>query len=118
MNLNEKLNALLGKTGLEIEQDEYTGKKDQYIIYTYENERPGSFGDNSPTSDTAYVQIQLITPKNFNYFELKTKIRNLLEDADFLVLSTRSFLGSVYTGTEKIRQTVFEVSYTEMRMEE
>lgn len=119
MDLNEKLKELLGVTKLPVEQDEYTGKSSKYIIFVYEGERPAEHADNKVTADVAYLQIQLITPKDFNYFALKKKIRDLLEGADFLVTSIRSFLGDVYQGTNKTRQTVFEVSYTESRkMEE
>lgn len=115
MNLNELLIKLLGETGLEVEQDIYEGDSEKYIIFTYEDENPENFADNRATADTTYLQVQLITPKEFDYFELKKKIRDLLEEADFLVKSTRSFLGSVYVGTEKIRQTIFHVKYTEGR---
>lgn len=115
MNLNELLIKLLGETGLEVEQDIYEGESEKYVIFTYEDETTESFADNRVTADTAYLQVQLITPKEFDYFELKKKIRGLLEEADFLVTSTRSFLGSVYVGTEKIRQTIFHVKYTEGR---
>lgn len=109
---------LLSGTGLPVEQDEYDGKKDKYIVFIYEDESPTGYADNKPYADTVYLQVQLITPKNFNYFKLKKKIRNLLEGADFSVTSIRSFLGDVYIGTEKIRQTVFKVEYTEARQEE
>lgn len=115
MNLNELLISLLGETGLEVVQDLYDGESDKYIIFSYEDERPEFWGDNQIEADTAYLQIQLITPKGFDYFELKKKIRSLLEGADFIVTSTRSFLGSVYVGTEKKRQTIFQVEYTEGR---
>lgn len=118
MNLCERLISVLGEAGLPVEQDEYTGKEEKYIIFTFEDERPEAYADNRPAADTAYIQVQLITPKNFNYFDLKKKIRNLLEGADFLVASIRSFLGDVYMGTEKTRQTVFSVKYTEQRLEE
>lgn len=119
MDLNEKLKELLGVTGLPVEQDEYAGHSDKYIIFVYEDEGPAEHADNKVTADAAYMQIQLITPKDFNYFALKKEIRNLLEGADFLVTSIRSFLGDVYQGTNKTRQTVFEVTYTESRkMEE
>ena len=119
MELNEKLiNLLKNGTGLPVEQDEYDGKKDKYIVFIYEDERPIGHADNKPYADTVYMQIQLITPKSFNYLKLKKKIRNLLEGADFSVTSIRSFLGEVYVGTEKIRQTVFKVEYTETRQEE
>ena len=115
MNLNEKIISLLGSTGMPVEQDEYIGEEKKYIVFIYEDEEPAAYGDNKPSADTAYIQIQLITPKNFNYFELKDKIRDLLEEADFSVTSIRSRLGDVYFGTEKIRQTIFQVEYTEGR---
>lgn len=119
MDINQKLKDLLeGPTGLSVEQDEYTGIASKYIIFSYADERPEYFGDNLPTSDTVYLNIQLITPKEYNYLKLKHQIRNLLENADFIVTSIRSFLGDVYVGTEKQRQTVFEVKYTEQRQEE
>lgn len=118
MNLNDMIIELLETTGLSVCQDEYDGKEDKYIVFSYEDERPASHADNQVTADTAYIQIQLITPKDFNYFNLKRKIRNLLEGADFFVTSTRSSLGDVYQGTQKTRQTVFSVNYTEQRMEE
>ena len=118
MNLNKILKDIFRETGLPVEQDEYTGKSEKYIIFVYEDERPETHADNEVTSDTAYMQIQMITPKNFNYFDLKKKIRDLLERAGFFVTSIRSFLGDARQGTEKIRQTVFEVTYKESRMED
>lgn len=118
MNLNSLLIELLGRTGLPVEQDEYSGKENKYILFVYADETPVQFGNDTVLADTAFLQIQLYTPKEFNYFALKKQIRNLLEGADFLVQSTRSFLGDEYTGTEKIRHTVFEASYTAHRSEE
>lgn len=118
MNLNKLLKSLLDETGLPVEQDEYTEKGDKYIIFVYEDEHPEDHADNAVTADTVYIQVQLITPKDFNYFDLKKKIRNLLEGADFSVTSIRSFLGDVANGTEKTRQTIFHTEYTQGRRNE
>lgn len=118
MDLNDLLVELLSATGLPVNQDEYEGEKDKYIIFVYEDENPACSADNGVTDDTAYLQIQLVTPKEFDYFDLKKEIRNLLEGADFCVTSIRSFLGDVYMGTEKTRQTIFKATYTESREEE
>lgn len=115
MNLNEMLTELLGHTGLPVEQDEYVGHSKKYIIFVYEDETPAEHGDNKVLADTAYIQIQLITPKNFDYFPLKEQIRDLLEGAGFIVTSTRSFLGTAITGTEKVRQTIFHAEYAQGR---
>lgn len=118
MNLNELLRDLLGVTGLPVKQDEYTGEGDKYIIFVYEDEHPAAHGDNAVTADTAYIQVQLITPKEFDYFALKKEIRDLLEGADFSVTSIRSFLGDAASGTEKTRQTIFHTEYTQGRRNE
>lgn len=115
MNLNEMLKGLLGQTGLPVEQDEYVEHGSRYIVFVYEDETPAYHGDNKVLADTVYLQIQLITPKNFDYFPLKEQIRDLLEGAGFIVTSTRSFLGTAITGTEKVRQTIFHTEYTQGR---
>lgn len=117
MELNEMIKRLLSVTQLPVEQDEYTGKESAYIIFLYEDEKPVYFGDNKAVADTVYLQIQLVTPKDFNYFKFKKQIRRLLEDADFIVTSTRTLLGSVYLGTEKTRQIIFTAEYTQTREE-
>ena len=115
MNLNEMLKKLLKQTELPVEQDEYVGHSKKYIIFVYEDENPAYHGDNKVLADTAYMQIQLVTPKNFDYFPLKEQIRDLLEQAGFSVTSTRSFLGTAITETEKVRQTIFHAEYTQGR---
>lgn len=110
-----KIKKVLCETGLPVELDLYTGKSDKYITFSYANERPGEFADNMVTTKIVNLKIQLVTPKDFNYLDLKNKIWDLLEQADFTVTTVRSFLGDVIMGTEKIRQTVFDVSYAETR---
>lgn len=119
MTLNERIRTLLGEaTGLPVEQDQYDGTSDKYILFIYEDERPVHHGDNEVLIDETDLQIQLFTPKEFDYLELKKVIRNTLEKAGFTVSSIRSFLGDGLTGTEKTRQTIFSVSWLEGRMEE
>lgn len=116
MNLNNHIITILhNATGLNVSPDINEGNDDKYIIFTYTDEKPISYGDNKPIGDTAYLQIQLITPKDFNYMSLKHLIRNALEENDFNVTSIRSMLGDEFWGTEHIRQTVFEANYTVSR---
>ena len=118
MNLNKLLKDILKTaTGLPVDQDEYDGTSDKYIVFTYINERGEVYADNKPVVDGCYLQIQLITPKSYNYFNKKKLIRDALEENDFTVESIQTFLGDVYTGTEKIRKTIFEVHYAEAREE-
>lgn len=116
MNINQLINSILNMaTGFPVAQDEYGGEEDKYILYTYFDEKPQSFGDNRPTADVAYIHIQLITPKNYNYFAKKEAIRNALEDSGFIVTSISSMLGDAYQGTQKTRQTIFEAQYASSR---
>lgn len=116
MNINNHLISILhNATGLKVSPDEFEGNADKYIVFTYTDEKPISYGDNFPIGDTAYLQIQLITPKNYNYMNLKHQIRDALEQNDYSVTSIRSFLGDAIQGTEHIRQTVFEANYTTSR---
>ena len=115
MNCNKLLMDTLAATELPVVQDEYTGKAEKYIVFIYTDEIPVLWSDNRVDADTVFLQIQLITPKNFNYFTYKHQIRDLLEGAGFLVTSTQSILGDEYNGTEKVRQTIFECQYSETR---
>lgn len=115
MNINNLIITTLSATGLPVKEDIYEGEKDKYIIFTYTDETPAEWGDNSVLADTAYIQLQLICPKKFNYHEMKTQIRDLLEAAGFLVTSTQSMLGSRLNGSENIRQVIFEAKYTQSR---
>lgn len=118
MNLNALIINKLGEaTKLPVVPDEYDGTKTEYITFTYTDEQPVYWGDNKVLADTAYLQIQLVTPKSYNYLSMKHIIRDTLEENDFAVTSIRSFLGDMYQGTEKIRQTIFECNFTEEREE-
>lgn len=120
MNLNPIIEGLSNQsvTGLPTNQDEYDGQSDKYIVFVYEDERPAEHGDDKVLSDIAYIRITLYTPKNFNYFEVKDKIRNYLEETGFCVTSIESYLAQGIQATSKIRNTVFETNYTKNRMED
>lgn len=116
MNVNKEIIDMLGNaTGLPVAQDEYEGKSDKYIIFVYADETPDNYADNQPNCDTVYLQIQLITPKQFNYMNLKHIIRDTLEANNWTVTNISSFLGDAFQGTEKIRQTIFETNITRSR---
>ena len=53
MNVNPLIESLEKKFSIPVAQDEYDGKSDKYIIYTYEDERPVYFGDDKTLQDTA-----------------------------------------------------------------
>ena len=119
MNLNSSLiTQLHTATGLPVAQDEYDGNEDKYIIFVYADETPALEADNLPVVDRALMQVQLRTPKSYNYMTLKHTIRNTLESMGGIVQSIRTFLGDEINGTEKIRTTAIEVEFYESRTQE
>lgn len=117
MNLNDIIIKLMKEIGLDAHESMYDGKRDKYIVFDYEDEQPIAFGDNKVTYDKVFIQVKLIVPKSFNYFSLKKKVRDSLESAGFFVTSISSFVGDIFTETEKQRTVVFKTEYAESREE-
>lgn len=113
MNVNEKIRTLEEVTGYPVRPDLYTGREDKYITFTYEDERPVLVADNDEEAETAYLQVTLFTPEDFNYFADKKKIKKHLKEQGFNVESIQSWLADAKTGTKQTRHTVFTVNITE-----
>lgn len=114
MNVNSLLMELKNITKLPVSPDIYEGSSDKWITFTYQDERPVNFGDNKVLDDTAYISVNLFTPKNFNYMSLKNDIKTYLETIG-IVTNCESY---VYTENQiPIRQTIFEVQITKEREE-
>lgn len=119
MDINEDILRLEELTGVEVSQDIYDGSNEKYIVFAYEDEHPNFWGDDEAISDTADIQVNLYTPKNYNYMELKTMIRDHLETLGE-VTSIRSYLEKQNVSgsgnlESLIRHTVFSVSITKGR---
>lgn len=115
MNLNGKIKDIEKSLNIPIEENEYQGKKNTYMVFSYDDERPIFRADNEPYADMADITFQLILPKNTDYMKLKHQIRDELEQRGFTVTSIRAFLGSAINGTDKIRRIIFETNYMEER---
>ncbi len=114
MNLNPVFGSLENELGYPVVQDLYTGEQEIYGVYTYEDETGTLYGDNRPLEDTAYMRIQIYTPKNYNYMELKRQTRNFLEDRGFTITGIKSWLEARLDGrADKIRCTTIEMTYTD-----
>ena len=107
MELNELLFKIFKALGIEVAQDEYLGKQAKYATFTYYDEQPTSWADNEVTSDTAYLQIQFVTPKNYDYFAEKKAIRNALESTGFTYINGETFLVCHYRHRKKRTVRVF-----------
>lgn len=114
MNVNPLLMALKDITKLPVVPDIYEGSSDKWITFTYQDERPVFFGDDEVLDDTAYISVNLFTPKDFNYMALKETIKTYLETIG-IVTNCESY---VYMENQiPIRQTIFEVTITKDREE-
>lgn len=115
MNLNPIFEAIQDKLGYPVEQDMYQGNEKIYGIYCYTDERGVVFGNNKPLIDKAYMRLQLYTPKNFNYMQLKHKTRDYLEEQGFVITSIRTWLEpDLGNEAEKIRCTAISMEYVDV----
>lgn len=117
MNVNPKLKVLEKVTGYPVEQDEYEGKCDKYIVFTYEDERPALHGDNKEVARVAYLMVCLFVPKSYDYFADKDKIEAELVKQGFTVESSQVWLEDARVGTEKIRRITISVNITDVEGE-
>lgn len=117
MNLNPLFEELQNEIGYPVVQDMYQGEEPVYCVYSYEDERGTLYGDNKPLEDTAYMRIQIYTPKSYNYMELKHQTRDFLEGRGFIITGIKSWLESRLDGkAEKIRCTMIEMEYTDTHL--
>ena len=114
MNVNPLIMALKDITKLPVVPDIYEGTSEKWITFTYQDERPVFFGDDEVLDDTAYISVNLFTPKDFNYMAVKETIKTYLETIG-IVTNCESY---VYMENQiPIRQTIFEVTITKDREE-
>lgn len=113
MNVNSKLKTLEKITGFPVEQDEYEGSSDKYIVFTYEDERASLRADNEEQAETAYLMVSLFVPKDYDYFEDKKNIKAELVQQGFTVESIQAWLEDARIETKKIRRITFSVNITE-----
>ena len=111
MNVNKTILGLKNKTGIDVEQDMYTGTNDKYITFNYADETVTIYADGEPQADIAYMQIHLFTPIKINYFRYKEQISKYLLENDFSITSVMTFLEK----DTKFRHTVIEANITEER---
>lgn len=112
MNLNPVFEAIPEHLGYPVEQDQYQGNERIYAVYCYTDERGSVFGNNIPLIDTVYMRLQLYTPQDFNYMELKHRTRDYLEGQGFRMTSIRTWLEpDLGDGAGKIRCTAMSMEY-------
>lgn len=113
--ITDLLDGLSIATGLEIEENDYGGDAEEYIVYDFSDERGGLFGDDRAQTVETSIQLRVRLFKETDYYETKGKIWDYLEEYDFYNLSFDNYClkedGKVF------RYLVFECSYVEQRGE-
>ena len=117
MNVNGIMLGLEEVTGLTVEEDSYTGKDAEYIVFNYADERGELFGDDTAVLETASMIINVTLTKyrrgasETNYQGLKKEIRAYLEEHDAYDI-TSSVFSEKLSDKDEVRHLVFECKFT------
>lgn len=115
MDLTDILMKLEAVTGVPVYQDICTDEEaDRYITCIYQDERPVLCANNHVLADQCDIYVNLYTPMVFDYFEMKKKIRNYLEESEFVVMSIGTVLEDDSCGS-KIRRTTYDCRFAAFR---
>lgn len=112
MNINAKLLELEDLTGLEVEEDDYSGDKDEYIVFTYADERYTEYGDDIPIAETADVMLKCVLKKSRNYFAMKEDIKKFLVEAGAYQITSNSYC-EVTADKKVYRNLIIEFKMTQ-----
>lgn len=83
MNVNTLIIDTLKPLIPDVVPTKYTGTNTTYITFNYEDDRAGTFADDEPQEDVAYMQIHLFCPRTYNINKVKKQIRSRLFKAGF-----------------------------------
>lgn len=86
MNVNQLIMSALGDMGMKIYPNFYSGGDEEYITFSYLDERPEFWADDEPIYDGTYVRVSLWTRNNPQKY--KKQIRKRLRAVGFTVTST------------------------------
>ncbi|MBQ3603948.1 MAG: hypothetical protein IJA02_08920 [Clostridia bacterium] len=86
MNINKLVIECLKPINMPVCPGNYTGKKNEYIVFNYAGERPVIFGDNIDLIDITSVQVHCFTEQNPQ--KIKKRIRRCLRSGGFIITDT------------------------------
>lgn len=117
MNINSIMLGLEDVTGLEVEEDSYTGTDLEYITFNYADERGELFGDDTELLETANMILNVCLTKyrkghyETNYQTLKKDIKDYLKENDAYDITSNVFTEKLSDGDE-VRHLVIECKFT------
>lgn len=97
MTVTGQLKKALKSVCSEVARDKYEGKKDTYIVYNVATEQAGNYVDDSPHSETVFLQIHLYMPSSVDYTTLQDAVKKTVSDNGFSYPQTA--LNTVETDT-------------------
>ena len=105
MNSFQKIQKACKKIKLPAYPDFNTQNEDTYVVYNFAAETPMNFGDDSPNSIIADLQVHLYLPANQNFFDLKMKLTKALFEQGF---TYPSVVLNTVESNQTVRHIVFE----------
>lgn len=119
VNVNKILMDLAKELkGYEISPDIYDGQSDKWAVFSYTDERGSLYADNDEEAVTAQIQLNVYTPKDYNYMHDKKIIKDYLRKSGFSNISFMAWVDQDQHGTEYMRHQVWEFEYTVTDKEE
>lgn len=103
MTINELVIDTLKPFNLPIEQDLYDEEEVPYIIWNIADDRGDFSAENMVLTDVISIQVSLFVPIDFNYLDLKKRIRQALKASGFSYPQINMFVEK----DTKIRQIVY-----------
>lgn len=107
MNVNKTMLALADITNLPVEEDEYEGTAEEYIIFNYADEKSIRHGNDIPLINEADMTVKAVLKKSTNYFQTKDKIWEYLIECGAYDITFQTYLESI-TGNKKKRNLIFD----------
>lgn len=107
MNVNKTMLKLEEITSLPVEEDEYEGTAQEYIIFNYADESSIEFGNDIPLINEADMTVKAVLNKSTNYFQIKDKIWEYLISCEAYDINFMTYLESI-TGNKKKRNLIFD----------
>ena len=107
MTLNSKIVNICKTLNLGASEDVYRGSKDKFVVFNYAGEYKDMFADDDYNVLRINVNVNLYVPLKFNYHQLKSQLRDELENNGFDI-------NNVYTLVEpdtELRHIVFDTEY-------
>lgn len=112
MNINPLMEQVREVMGIPVEQDLYSGREEEFIVFSYADERAAYYGDNDEEEISVEIQVQLITPQSYDYFADKRALKQALKDVGFTIEYIQTWLDDVAAGTSRARRTIYTCHYT------